>query len=140
MSNSLMTQVVQRISQAADPKDGIWKQLETAVDDFELFDDDVLIATYIRPEKTKGGILLTTKNLEEDRFQGKAALVLKKGPAAFKYDRSGQYPFEGKTPEVNDWVVFRASEAWEVGIKGVSCRIIRSIFIRGSIADPTVIW
>lgn len=140
MSNALMTQTIERISQALDPKKGILDELKGAHEKYTLYDDDVLVATYIRPEKTAGGIIMTTRAKEEDRYQGKAGLLLKIGPAAFKYDRTGQYSFEGDPPAVMDWVVYRPSDNWEISLNGVSCRVIRSSMLRGSIADPALIW
>ena len=49
----------------------------------EVFNNQVLVAVYIRPNKTKSGIYLTDVTVGEDRFQGKVALVLKTGHDAF---------------------------------------------------------
>lgn len=141
MSNARMTQSINRLAMADDPKQAIVDEIgEAAIDGYRLFDDDLLLATYIRPEKTKGGIYLIDKTKEEDRFQGKVGLLLKSGPTAWKYDRSGSYAFEGEAAQSMDWVVYRASEGWEISINGVSCRLVSSKNIRGRVADPTVIW
>lgn len=136
-----MSQTLLKVAQADDPREGLLKQLgNTAVEHYQLMEDDILLATYIRPEKTKGGIILTQQNLGEDRFQGKVGLLVKKGPAAWKFDRTNQYPFEGDVPEIGAWCVYRASEGWEIGLNGVSCRIIRASLVRGVVADPSVVW
>lgn len=104
----------------------------------DVLNDLVLMASYIQPEKSSGGIYFTNKQLDESRFQGKVGLVLKKGPTAFKY--VGSYPYEGEVPEVGDWVVYRTSDGWETFIRGVPCRVIESEFIKARIADPTIIY
>lgn len=141
MSNAAMSLAVDRLSKALDPKAGILAEIGAdTIADYQLFDDDLLLGTYIRPERTKGGIWLTDKAKDEDRYQGKAGLLIKAGPAAWKYDVSGQYPFEGEVPALHSWLVYRASEGWEISLNGVSCRIIRARHIRGVISDPSVIW
>lgn len=105
---------------------------------FEVLSSQVLVAIYVEPEMTPGGILKPQKRIDESRYQGKAALVLKKGPTAFKYD--GAYPYEGRAPEVGEWVFLRTSDAWDLDIKGVACRLIESDLIKGIVADPTVIY
>lgn len=136
-----MTLSINRLSQADDPKRGLLETIGVQnIESYRLFEDDVLIGTYIRPEKTKGGIILTDNAKQEDRFQGKVGLLLKVGPMAFKFDKSGQYHLEGDKPAVGDWVIYRPSDAWEISINGVSCRIIRSCLIRGAVNDPATIW
>jgi len=135
-----MSQRIQELSKSLDIKESILKALGSAVDQYRLFDDDVLLATYIRPEKTAGGIIMPERVKDEDRFQGKAGLLLKCGAAAFKFDRSGMFKFEGEAPNIHSWVVYRPSDGWEIALHGVSCRIIRSVMLRGVIDDPSVIW
>jgi len=65
----------------------------------ELFNNQILVAVYIRPQKTKSGIYLTDKTTDEDRYQSKVGLVLKKGPTAF-VDPEGKW-FDGITVDVN---------------------------------------
>ncbi len=141
MRNAAISLSIDRLSRASDPKLAVIHEIgQDVIDDYRLFDDDLLLATYIRPERTAGGIILTDKAKEEDRYQGKAGLLLKAGPTAWKYDHSGVYHFEGEQPALHSWLIYRASEGWEMALKGVSCRIIRAKFIRGVVTDPTVIW
>lgn len=141
MTNAAMAQSINRLSQADDPKKALIDNIKQIhIDSYRLFEDDVLIGTYIRPEKTKGGIFLTDNAKQEDRFQGKVGLLLKAGPMAFKFDKSGQFHLEGDKPAVGDWVIYRPSDAWEISLNGVSCRIIRSCLIRGAVNDPASIW
>ena len=75
------------------------------LDDVELFQNQVLVAVYVRPEKTKSGIYLTNQTRKEDEIQGKVGLVVKKGPAAF-VDPTNSW-FDGIEVDVGDWVFFR---------------------------------
>jgi co-chaperonin GroES (HSP10) len=45
-----------------------------------------IVATYVRPSVTKGGIILTNRTQEEDRWQGKAGLLIAVGPSAFDFE------------------------------------------------------
>lgn len=125
------------LSQAANAKTELLKQVGDLADE-DVLGDLVVVATYIQPEKSAGGIILTSKTIDESRYQGKVGLVLKKGPTAFKY--VGSYPYEGVVPEVGDWVLYRTSDGWETFIRGVPCRVIESEFIKARISDPSIIY
>jgi co-chaperonin GroES (HSP10) len=75
----------------------------------------ILVGIYMRPEKTKSGLILTDQYREEDRFQGKAGLILKRGPMAFIDD--DRVKFNGLDPQVGDWVVFRPSDGMKLNIR-----------------------
>lgn len=111
---------------------------------FEVFHAQVLVATYIQPERTKGGIILADRTLAEDRFQGKIGLVLKVGPRAFVDDGINQ--FGGVKVAIGDWVTYRASDGFELffvdanGRDGTPCRLIEDVNIKGRIANPAAIY
>lgn len=98
----------------------------------------VVVMTYIAPSRTKGGIILTQKTKEEDRFQGKAALVVALGPLAFKDD--GVAKFGGVAPQIGDWVFVRPSDGMEFFYNGCSLRLFEDVNIRAVISDPTKYW
>lgn len=111
----------------------------------QVLGDLVLVATYIEPEKSQGGIYMPQKRLDESRFQGKVGLVLKLGPMAFQYD--GAYPYEGPVPSVGEWVQYRAADTNEFFMggsgkdgSGLSCRYIHSSLIQAIIGDPLKIY
>ena len=114
--------------------------------DYTVFHNLVLVATYIPPEKTSGGIILADRSLAEARFQGKVGLVLKCGPLAFKDDTMAK--FGGVTIEVGDWVLYRPSDGIELFIKdhmglkndGLACRLIEDSLIKGGVSDPSLIY
>lgn len=128
---------------ARDPKQALIDAVG-ALDDFEVFHNLVLVATYVEPEKTPGGIIKTDRTLQESRFQGKCALVLKVGPLAFQDD--GAIKFGGVVLKEGDWVVVRPSEGLELfkgaagGSKGASVRLFEDAHIKGRVKDPSAIY
>lgn len=137
---------LREIAEAAsvDPKRALLDAAGNMVD-YEVFHNLVLVAPYIAPDRTKGGIIRPDSNLAEDRFQGKAGLVLKVGPAAFKDD--GGAKFYGITVSPGDWVLFRPSDGFECFISdrrtvgdGLPCRLIEDSLIRGRISNPALIY
>ena len=132
-----------QMKHAVDPRQEILNTIGD-LSGFEIFHNQVLIAIYIRPETTKGGIIITNKIRDEDKWQGKVGLVLKKGPSAF-IDESNQW-FKGVNVEVNDWVITRASDGWSLTFNNrdtgedVLCRLVGDTVIRGRIPHPDAIY
>lgn len=104
---------------------------------FETFHNQLLLGIYIKPEKSAGGIIFTDKTRAEDQWQGKVAVVLDKGPMAFRSDASVR--FENDV-QVGDWVVYRVSDGFSIDINGIHCRVIEDVHIRAKITDPTIIY
>lgn len=103
----------------------------------ELWHNQVLAAVYIRPEKTAGGVILpdyTGGRRDEDKWQGKVGLIVKKGPYAFD-DPQGKW-FKGTKVSIEDWIFFRASDGWSITINGVICRILDDTAIKGKVDHP----
>src|SRR5438270_874787 len=106
------------LSRANNPK----RELQRLLGDlssFEIMHNLILVATYIEPEKTAGGIYKPQKSLDESKWQGKVGLVLLKGPGAFLDDQIAK--FHGRNVAPGDWVVYRASDGWDQLIRGVHC-------------------
>jgi co-chaperonin GroES (HSP10) len=98
---------------------------------YEVGPRHVLIATYRRPEKTYGGIVLTQSNLDEDLHQSKVGLVVKVGNDA----QFNMHPLlEG------DWVVIRPSDCWALEVNKVHCRHVHDALIKAKIPEPGMIW
>lgn len=104
----------------------------------DILHNQILVAVYIRPEKTKSGIWLSDQTRSEDRYQGKAGLVLKKGPLAFVDDDANK--FHGQNVKVNDWVFFRVSDGFPVVLNGVLCRLLEEVHVKGKIPSPDVVF
>jgi hypothetical protein len=145
---------IRDIASAADQRSYILELLAPVLDKLEVFGSDVLIATYIEAEKTKGGIIRPDMNLRESIFQGKVGVMLKPGEDAFLF--RGSFPYHTKrkgetdeeyllrveksTPKLGDWLYYRTSDAWMCKFNGVNCRIIPDSCIKGRIADPELIY
>lgn len=126
-----------KMKHAVDPKDEILQEIGD-IKEVEIFNNQILVGIYIRPQKTASGIILTEKYVDEDKYQGKVGLVLKMGPEAF-VDETGKW-FKDTKIKVGEWVVFRPSDGWAVSINGKSCRILDDTAVRGRVKSPDIIW
>lgn len=108
------------------------------ISNVEVFNNQLLVAVYIRPEKTKSGLLLPGQTRDEDKFQSKVGLVLKKGPSAFQ-DTSGEW-FQDIDIDVNEWIIMRSSDGWSITVNGVLCRMIDDMNVRGRVDHPDRVW
>jgi co-chaperonin GroES (HSP10) len=137
---------LREIAQAAqnDPYAALMDALPKAAFEYEVFHSKVLVATYIPPERTKGGIIKPDRSLQEDRFQGKVGLVIKCGPLAFEDDRVNH--FGGVKIKPGDWVTYRPSDGIEIffvddnGRDAVPCRLIEDSNVLGRTPDPALIY
>lgn len=120
-----------------DPKVDLIKAVGK-LDGFDIYHNQILCAVYIRPEKTKGGIVLPDQHRNEDRHQSKVGLILKAGPDAF-VDSTGVW-FKEVSVKVHDWIVFRPSDGWNITVNGILCRILKDENIRGRISHPDLVW
>jgi co-chaperonin GroES (HSP10) len=125
-----------RMVHEKDPREVLWKEVGE-LDDIEIAHNQVLCAIYQRPEKTATGIHLPDNYRDEDKFQGKVAMIVKLGAGAFK-DDTGRWQF--LSYEVGDWVFFRTSESWPIAVNKKACRIVDDVDIRGRIQHPDMIW
>lgn len=103
---------------------------------FEVFGDRVLVGIYMRPEKTKGGIIRPDSNKEEDVYQGKVGLVLKWGPDAFR-DEEGELHEQSVSP--GEWGVFFIGDGKQLQVNGMPCRLVKDANFVGKIADPMMV-
>lgn len=128
---------VSAISLADDPKAAIQKAVGN-LSDVEVYSGWILLGTYIRPQKTAGGIYRPDINVEEDEFQGKVGLVLKKGPLAFQNDDNTD--FAGQDVNEGDWVVYTVNDTRALTINGAPCRLIQDTKVVMRVKDPKVIF
>lgn len=120
-----------------DPKQDLLEQLGD-ISSIELFNNQILVATYIRPEKTKSGLYLSDKYRDEDKFQSKVGLIISIGPSAFQ-DDTGVW-FNNASFNLNDWVIHRPSDGWSVTINGVLCRILTDTQVKARVPHPDLVW
>ncbi len=126
-----------RMEHSDDPAENIRKEMGD-ISDIEIFHNQVLVAVYIRPEKTKSGLYISAQTREEDKYQGKVGLIIKKGADAF-VDESGKW-FKGVNLDVGNWIYFRPSDGWQITVHGQLCRILDDTDVRGRIPQPDCIW
>lgn len=122
-----------------DFKARVKNKLKSTLSGFQITDRDILVATFIQSEVTKGGIIKPNKSVAEDLYQGKVGLVLQLGPLAFKYDRYG-HEWEGVKFGVDDWVVFRFADAWNIHLNEVDCKAVDFENVRAVVDDPTKVF
>jgi len=125
------------MSHVEDPANEIRKRIGD-ISQIEELHNQILVGVYIRPEKTKGGILLTSQTRDEDRYQGKAGLVLKKGPLAFVDDDNNK--FHGQNVDIGDWVFYRVSDGFPLVLNGTLCRLLEEVHVKGKIPSPDVVF
>jgi co-chaperonin GroES (HSP10) len=125
------------VPKSTDPRDAVMEKIGS-LDGITLYNAQVLVAIYERPKVTAKGIHLADQTLAEDEYQGKAALVLKMGPMAYK-DPDGRW-FTNADISPGDWIVVRPSDTWNININGVKCRMLNDTATRMKIDDPIRVW
>ena len=65
----------------------------------------VLAVQWQRPEKTRGGIILSSKSTDEDKYQGRTGVVIGVGDDAYGGER-----FRKPWCKVGDWIAWPAME------------------------------
>lgn len=126
-----------RMDHDVDPAEAIRKEMGD-INDIEIFHNQVLVAIYIRPEKTKSGLYLSSQTRDEDKYQGKVGLIIKKGADAF-VDDTGKW-FKGVNLDVGNWIYFRPSDGWAITVHGQLCRILDDTDVRGRVPQPDAVW
>lgn len=124
-----------------DPAEVLFKKVgmkARKIPGFELMANRVLLGIYIRPEKTKSNILIPGTTRAEEKFQGKAAVVLAMGPTAFVSDDN--FNFLGQKVEVGDWVSLWVTDGRAISINGAECRVIRDQDISMKIPSPDQVY
>lgn len=123
-----------------DPKRDLLEKFAN-LSDFEPFNNQVLVAIYVRPAQTASGIYLPGRTQEEDKVQGKVGLIVARGPDAF-LDPEGKW-FRNVNVDIGDWVVMKPSDGWYITLKsrdpkdqGVLCKMIDDNLIRGKVSNP----
>jgi co-chaperonin GroES (HSP10) len=115
------------VAQATDKRAAI-KKLVGDLSSLEVMADLIFVGTYVREEKTSGGIIIPPEVLQEDEFQGKVGLVLKKGPDALD------------DPSIDEWAVYSVKDGWPMSFNGYPCRLIPSDLIRCKTTKPELIF
>jgi co-chaperonin GroES (HSP10) len=94
---------------------------------------NILVGVYVRPEKTAGGVYITPRTRDEDRYQGKIGLVLALGPEAYADD--DRFP-DGPWCRIGDWVMWKAHDGAGFELNGHPCRLISDDGVRAVLDGP----
>lgn len=106
--------------------------------ELQVFHSQVLVMGYVPPAVSKGGIILTDKTVEEDRFQGNVGLVVGLGAGAFKDDNIAQ--FNGDHLKIGDWVMYVAADGVSLFIREVPCRLFSDTRILMKVRSPEIYY
>ena len=93
----------------------------------------LLILPHKGKGKTKGGIILSDKTVEETQIATNVGLVLKVGPDA--YNDEDRFP-NGPWCKEKDWVVFARYAGSRLNIDGGELRILNDDEILGVVDNP----
>lgn len=118
-----------------DPRDTIMRDIDLS--DVQVLGARVLVAVYVRPKQSAGGIYLPDKTVDEDKYQGKVGLVLALGPIAFEDDQT--HRFGEIKPEVGDWVVFSVGDTFGLELGKRRCRSVEDVDVHMILHRPDAI-
>jgi co-chaperonin GroES (HSP10) len=93
----------------------------------------LLILPHKGKNKTKGGVYLTGKTVEETQIAANVGLVLKVGPDA--YNDRDRFP-NGAWCKEKDWVIFARYAGSRLNIEGGELRLLNDDEILGVVDDP----
>lgn len=123
-----------------DPRKEILDAVKPYVSKIHMTFDNVVLATYVRPEKTRGGIILSSGEAgmrSEDVFQGKSHLIIAAGPSAFEDDE--EVFWGDRRPVIGDWVMVRVSDGLMFKLGDTACRLLSSRRISMIVDEPDII-
>ena len=93
----------------------------------------ILVLPFKASEKTKGGILLTDKTMEDSQLTASVAMVLAVGEDA--YADKEKFP-NGPWCKQGDWVVFGRYAGSRIRIDGGEVRLLNDDEILGTVDSP----
>jgi len=126
-----------KIDHEVEPKEKILSDIGD-ISGVEVFNRHVLLAVYQRPTKTKSGLYLADRTVEEDRYQSKVGLILKMGEHAFVPDEEHSWG-DGEF-SLGDWVILPAAAAYSMLVNGVMCRLVPDHNIKMRVSDPDMVY
>ena len=132
--SAVLTNYVKSVGEAENPKKEILKWVRGIEKEY-ILPGKLLVATYARPHKTSGGIILTDNVRQEDVYQGSCGLIVALSDSAFKYSDGG-YKFEGIPPKLHDWVIFRAADGMGISYNKASLRVLRDEVVIAVTKNP----
>ena len=121
-----------------DPREVIWQAVGKDIDDIQMLGARVLVATYVRPDKTASGIYLSDRTRGEDEYQGRVGMVLKMGPLAFVDDEN--HKWGDLRPKIGYWIFLNIGDARRMTLNKHPVRIVEDVHIAGLLTQPDVAW
>lgn len=131
-----MAQAIQMMHDA-DPRAEILREVDEFLPGISVMGARLLVAPYIRPNQTRGGIFLSDNTKAEDKYQGKVGLVLALGPLAFKDDEN--HRFGHITPMVGDWIVYSVGDTFAFELGKRRCRAVEDVDVHLIIQAPDIV-
>jgi len=116
-----------------DPKQVLWESVGD-ISKIRFSGYLVVVALYLRPQETKGGMLIADQTRKEDEYQNKVGMIIKMAPLAF--DGEEKAWDNEQPPQVGDWAIFRPMDGLNMQINGHPCKVFESCQIRGQTEDP----
>lgn len=127
-----------KMTHAVDPKQELRDKLRGAERNIRIMGARVLVATYIRPEKTASGLYIADRTRDEEKHQGKTGMVIALGPLAFAEDDTHQWGDD--RPTIGDWVMFNVGDTRRLVIGEAECRVLEDVAVQAVIASPDEIY
>jgi co-chaperonin GroES (HSP10) len=93
----------------------------------------LLVMPFKLKEKSKGGIILTDKTVEESQWSTNVGLVMKMGDLCFKDD--GKFP-TGPWCKEKDWILFGRYAGARIKIDGGELRLLNDDEVMAVVKDP----
>ena len=106
--------------------------------ELQVLHSQVLVMGYVAPARSKGGLIMPDKVVEEDRFQGNVGLVIGLGNGAFKDDNIAS--FNGDSLAIGDWVMYVAADGVSMFIREVPCRLFSDTRILMKVTSPEIYY
>jgi len=124
---------------AREPKKSlVWLTKNVLKDEIKVLHSQVLVMGYVAPARTKGGLFMPDKVVEEDRFQGNVGIVVALGAGAFRDDHIAK--FNGDSLAVGDWVMYVAADGVSLFINEIPCRLFSDTRILMKVQDPGIYY
>lgn len=114
---------------------------ENHISRIDVFHNQILVAVYEGPEKSKGGVIYSDIRKRENEYQGKVGLVLKLGPLAFVDDERNK--FHGQRVAPGEWIALRPGDGWPMklgGIDGLPCRVLEDVHVKMRLDNPDEVY
>lgn len=125
-----------------DPKQEILTAIGDVPASFTMLGARLLVAIYVRPEKTAGGVIRPGAHRDEDKWQGKVGLVLRIGPLAFAEDETHRWG--AHVPKIGDWVMYRVGDTFPFRLgsdpNSRHLRIVEDVMVHAILDRPDVAW